>query len=330
MPPVAEPERDERQIDVSERRRPHPGRAALRPASVVLIAAAAYALRDRLAEAGREASALGWSFLWVVPLFLAWSLAASMGWRVLLPPGRAHPNVWRLLVVRTEGAALSFILPSGGLAGDAARAALTRTEDGVRGALPAVVRDRVAGTAAELVVAGLGLAAFAFLFGAHTRAVAAGLVVLVILLGLLAAWRQVIGVAARILPRRRRDDVLRTLYSLPSGRDQRLWRSFGWHLVERGLMVAEIVVIAGLLGYSFGAAPALAASALATLFAVGLLWVPGQAGAPEAALALVFGLANLPPTAGLSVALVRRARQLVTVAAGLALLAWEDEGPLQK
>ena len=97
-------------------------------------------------------------------------------------------------------------------------------------------------------------------------------------------------------------------------------KALAWHLIERLLMAAELWVIARGIGITMSLSQVLFTAAVMTAFSLLLFFIPGQVGANEGGLSLAFAAVGLPPTAGLSVSLVRRARQLVSMCAGFLLL----------
>jgi uncharacterized membrane protein YbhN (UPF0104 family) len=96
-----------------------------------------------------------------------------------------------------------------------------------------------------------------------------------------------------------------------------------WHLLERLLMVGEIWLVSALLGADLGLRGAFIAKGIASAAGAMLFFVPGQAGAYDGGLAYGFSLLGLPAELGLTVALVRRARQLLVGVAGSGLLLLE-------
>ena len=315
--------------------RPRNERNAVRAFRLVLVlglVASAYVFRDFLRRSALGALEVGWSFVLLFPLFVAWTLAAARAWRALLSarPRAAVPGMRRLFVLRTEAAALSFALPAGGIAGDVLRAAGTRSKGGFRSSAPPVVLDRIAMGLGELAVGYVGLVLYAGT-GVEDRwglSIAAGS--LVVLAALLLGWRRLASRAAGLRWPRRLRVVPRSLDILLASttHGQAFRRAVGWHVVERTLVVAEVWLIARLLGLPLTPSAALLAGGLMTLFGLAAVLLPAQAGAHEGALIVAFELAHLPGAAGLSVALVRRARQLVTTAAGLLLLLREGERTL--
>jgi hypothetical protein len=291
---------------------------------LALPLAAAYLQRDFVLEGLAGAVRVGWRFLWLLPVFLAWSLAAVLGWRVLLSatPRSSTPSLARLLNVRTQALAVSFAVPLAGVAGDAVRAGSTQSPEGLRSSAPAVVLDRIASWIAEIGFAFIGLAAYAAMAAADARGIAIAGTFLVALALAALGWRRVLRAVGRLPWLRHNPEVHGSLEVLDTNAayEAALPRSLGWHALERLLIVAEIWLIAALLGLPLGPLQALIAGALTTFFAIAFAFLPGQLGAYEGALSLAFDLLHLPASAGLSVALVRRARQLLTVAAGFVLL----------
>lgn len=284
----------------------------------------AWIIRDSIAEAFSQALDAGWWFFLLLPLFVCWSIPAALGWRsfLLRTPNASIPGLGRLLVVRTEALALNSTVPTIGVGGDVLRASMTRAGGGIQGSAPPVVLDRIAIAMSEVVFAALGLAMFATMNVASSRDLVLGAVIVAVLSAAVLSWRVFFTLLAKIPWLRRIRNVDRILTHLRTNKGYRraLHRSVGWHLVERTLMMAEIWLAARFIGLEVSAGAVLFAGAMTTLFSVALFFVPGQMGAFEGGLAFAFSLIGLPATAGLSVALIRRGRQLVVALIGLGLL----------
>jgi uncharacterized protein (TIRG00374 family) len=81
----------------------------------------------------------------------------------------------------------------------------------------------------------------------------------------------------------------------------------------------ELFAISALLGYPLTAAEILIIEAVVQLVRQATGLIPGSLGAIEGALLLLYGAFAGEPSVGVAVALVRRARELVWIAAGLAI-----------
>jgi uncharacterized membrane protein YbhN (UPF0104 family) len=302
----------------------------LRLGSLAILILVAVFFRTAIRRAVVSALDIGWSFLWLIPLFTAWSLAATVAWREVLAatPRRSTPGLLRLFVVRTEALAVSSLMPTAGLGGDVLRVALTKTHAGVHSSAPPVFLDRLSSTIAEVAVAALGLVLFAFsATGTPWRIILAALAT-ALLLAAIFYWRALLKLSVRLPWVRQSSKVRRIVVTILTNRAYHpaLSRSVGWHLVERILMVGEIWLIGNLLGLPFSLVHALFAAALTTFFAYALFFMPGQLGAFEGGLAFAFSVIGLPPAAGLSAALIHRGRQLLVAGAGLLLLLLERGG----
>jgi len=299
----------------------------LRLGSLGLLLLVAVFFRSAVRQAFVSALDIGWSFMWLLPLFTAWSLAATIAWREILAatPRRSAPGILRLFVVRTEALAISSFVPTAGLGGDVLRVALTKTPVGVHSSAPPVVLDRVSAIIAEIAVACVGLILFALTATDVAWRFPLAIAAVVLLLLAVYYWRALVRLFVRIPWVRHSPKMRRSIVTILTNRAYHpaLHRSVAWHLLERLLMVGEVWLIGSLLGVPLGPVEALFATALTTFFTYTLFFMPGQVGAYEGGLAFAFSLIGLPPAAGLSTALVHRGRQVLSAGVGLLLLLLE-------
>jgi uncharacterized membrane protein YbhN (UPF0104 family) len=85
------------------------------------------------------------------------------------------------------------------------------------------------------------------------------------------------------------------------------------------LGAVELFIISALLGYPLTADEILIIEAIVQLVRQATGLIPGSLGATEGALLLLFGAFAGEPSVGVAVALARRARELIWIAAGLAI-----------
>jgi uncharacterized membrane protein YbhN (UPF0104 family) len=299
-------------------------RLGLAAVSLAACVAVALAYRQSVADAIVGMADLRPWALVILPLFFAWNLAASVGWGALLratSPGAA-PTALRLSLMRIQSQAINLVVPLGGMGGDVARSAMLAQQGASWSAgATSVVLDSMSSVVAGLLFSVVGIAFhYAALPGGASSLVA--LCALAGLLGvLLYAAPMLAARAARVEAiGSRAGAVLRTLADAPAALRSATRRSIGWHLLERMLMAAEIWLITWGLGTSLTLSQVLFASAVMTAFTIVLFFIPGQLGAAEGGLSLAFLALGLPPALGLSAALVRRARMLLVMCAGLIIL----------
>ncbi len=315
----------DRPIEAAFRSRARRARAAVALASAAGCVVAAIAWRRELVEAAKASWEVGWWALWTLPLFWLWNHAASVGWRTLLPGSSERPSALRLGVIRIQAQAVNLVLPTGSVGGDIVRTALVAHRPGgwTRDA-PPVALDTAASAVAGMLFSVAGLALFPSKSPGGVMAMALLLGLAVLLLCGVYFTPSLARLAVRRGWGRRRptlQSLVRNLADSPARMRAAMRRCIGWHLVERVLMAVEVPVIAYGLGIRMTPAQVLFVAAVVTAISLLLFIVPGQVGAIEGGMSLAFAAVGLPPIAGLSVALVRRARQLAVMLSGFLILA---------
>ncbi len=301
-------------------------------AGVLLLAA--LLLHYGAGEVLAGAAAAGWGLAWVVA-YRALPLAANaQGWRVLfttVPPPRFLP----VLRMRWIGEAVNSLLPVAQVGGDVVRARLA-VGLGVRGveAGAATVVDFTVGLITQLFFTVVGVVLLAQTRGerADARTWLGGLVVAAAVIaalwaaqhlelfgratrlgGLLlrsAAWEKLAGEAAAL------DAQVKALYTRHRATATcATWRMAGW-LLQTG----ETWLALYFLGAPASLAAALVLESLTAAVRSGAFAVPGAVGVQEGGFVLLGPLVGVPAETALALALVKRFRELVVGAAGLA--AW--------
>ena len=152
-------------------------RGTLRLAASGAMLAALWVWLDGGAVAGRLASA---DLRWILPALLltqGWTVASALRWRLTARAlGRALP-LGRAVREYYVATLLNMTLP-GGVAGEAARIARARDEEGWTAAAAPVAVERLAGQVATLALAALGLVAAPVSVGAPLWVAACGLALL--------------------------------------------------------------------------------------------------------------------------------------------------------
>ncbi len=282
----------------------------------------AIAIRRALAEAAIRLVGITALALAALPLFAAWTVASTLGWRaVLVGAGVQQVSLARLFVLRIQAQSINLVLPALGLGGDAFRASvLARATRQGPASTASVALDTAASIVACLLFAGLGTLVGwnAMRWSEPLR----GLAVLGSLAIATAAW-----FAPSIVPRlaawswlRRWERPLRSMAAaMGLGRRSGYGRAIAWHLMERLLIVGEVWVYAWALGVHLSLVDAVFATALMTVLSSALFFVPGQVVAADGGLALGLVWAGAPWEVGIAVALARRLRQLLVGTVGMLL-----------
>lgn len=276
---------------------------------------------------------LSWRVLLVVFLPAALlKLTDARAWSALLPPRSV--GLSRLLNVILAGQAVAAVTPTGLVGGDAVKVFLVRPHLDRRDAVASLIVAHTTGTASQGIFLLVGL-----ILASHLSAAATPLVRIMWWLVLLETFAiaafvllQLRGVAARgerLLARLglsksslpasalHVDDSLAAFYR----RDRmRLVWSFAWHLLGWLLGALEVGAILYLSGIAVSVSTAFVIEALGTGISFATFFMPVQWGIDEGGSVAIFSALGLSPAAGLSLSLVRRAREVVWVAIGLALL----------
>lgn len=95
------------------------------------------------------------------------------------------------------------------------------------------------------------------------------------------------------------------------------WPSFALHFVGWVMGGVETWLMLRFMGSDAGLGEAMALEALLQLARTATFFVPGSVGVQEAGMAIVFAAFGRPPSQGVALSLVKRARQLLWSAAGL-------------
>lgn len=281
-------------------------------------------------------AAIGWAVLALVPLSLLWLGPNTLGWAYAIPPGGEPVPLLQLFAIRLTGEAVNGVLPSGYLGGEPVKAALITPWMGFAAATSSIVVAKTAQTLALLIYALLGtaLATWRTEVPAALGPAAVGVPILLALgvlvfgagsasglLGRFARWGRTRWAdktwLARLLARAQEvDDVLAAFYRRHKGR---FALSTMAHLCAWLAGTLEVWVIVYWMGYTARLLDALVIAAFATMVKVGAFFIPASIGAYEAGTMLAARMTGLPTEAGLTIALVRRMREVIWIAVGLVL-----------
>ena len=274
----------------------------------------------------------------VLAVFFSAFLLDTASWQLMLPSVRCDmPWLYRLWKVRMVGEALNVIVPAGTLGGEPVKAVMLKKSWGIgyREGGASLIMTKTVNLLSLLVFAAVG---FLFLlaspaFGPEFRLLpGAGLLALSIgVIGFFAVqrWRLASrlsrwvsklslgsGLAALLHHIEAVDELFVAFYRDRAGR---FAAAFALAFANWLLGALELYVIAWFLGSPLNWAEAWLVEALAQLVRAGAFFIPGALGASEAAMVLVFAALTGRPELGLTIALVRRGRELVWILWGLAI-----------
>ncbi|HVR63165.1 MAG TPA: lysylphosphatidylglycerol synthase domain-containing protein [Polyangia bacterium] len=252
------------------------------------------------------AVALGWVALYSRQFSVI--LDGSIGWG-------------RLIYNRVVGDAYNAIIPVGDLGGDPVRLMDLAAQVGTATAVRGMVIEHLVSLTGSLTFSSLSVLVAVRVYDwparlAHPLTVyAAGALVVAGAVFLLATGGQ----SARLIGRLLRLFKLRAP-ELPPAVSKRLFaRALGWNLLGRFGVLAEIAVVLLALGQPVRLGALVAINAILSTATNVFTFVPNGVGINEGASVLALSLTGYGEAIGLTVGLARRARQLLLVAAGVAL-----------
>jgi glycosyltransferase 2 family protein len=276
----------------------------------------------------------GFAPLILLPYLLVY-FVDCLAWVQTLPP-RGIPFL-RLLRVRWAGESVNNLVPSALVGGEAVKVCLLRAQGfaAAEGATSAIL-SKTAQTLAQMVfVFTAAIILLEFVQGQPAR-----FGVLVIVLGGLSAvtvlfWVQRFGVfrallwLAKALPKRYQLppesqsqwlEVDQTILGFYRSQPRRFYRSTALYLCGWLLDCLEIYLVAHLLGVPITWTQALVVEGFTGMAKALGMWVPGSLGVQESGIVLMGRMVGLPDTFCATYALLRRARELIFAATGLAFL----------
>ena len=276
---------------------------------------------------------VGWRAVLVVAAHLPVTLLATVGWAVLLPPGR-RPSLSFLFRLRLIKEAVNALLPVAQVGGDVVRARLA-ARNGLTGA------ESAAAAVVDVLASTVGLALFiltslvvAMLVLHDSRLAQAGLAVIAIVatlvLPLFAAHRA--GLHRRLgqFSRRwtamaERIGELGEAFRAIGQQRRQIVASWAWHLAAWGAGALETYVSMWALGLAPSLTQALIVEGLAQAAKVVGFAIPGALGVQEGGYLLLGGALGLAPDQAMALSLLRRLRELTLGGVGLVL--WRTTKP---
>ena len=281
-------------------------------------------------------ASIGWWFFGLTALYLLAEIAFVLGWRAVMDPRPPLSSLPALLRIYLAGNTLNYLAP-GSVAGEPVRASMLRERLGTSSAIASVAIFKHAHMLSQafFVASGLFVAVIYFDLPAAVQWTALTSVVVLCALVVLVTWALQKGtfapvvaflsrfkLLARRLERHREgalllDDRIKRFYV---DRRPHFFSAAAWCLVGWCGGLLETYIVLRLLAPGRGWETACAVESLAMLLNNMFLFVPGRAGTAEGVRTGVFVLLGLPASTGVAYGLVRRARELMWVLPGLALI----------
>ncbi len=281
-------------------------------------------------------ASIGWWFVGLTALYLLAEIAFVLGWRAVMDPRPPLSSLPALLRIYLAGNTLNYLAP-GSVAGEPVRASMLRERLGTSSAIASVAIFKHAHMLSQafFVASGLFVAVIYFDLPAAVQWTALTSVVVLCALVVLVTWALQKGtfapilaflsrfkLLARRLERHREgalqlDDRIKHFYV---NRRPHFFAAAAWCLLGWCGGLLETYIVLRLLAPGRGWETACAVESLAMLLNNMFLFVPGRAGTAEGVRTGVFVLLGLPASTGVAYGLVRRARELMWVLPGLALI----------
>ena len=271
-----------------------------------------------------------WQFVLICLPYAVITALDTLGWRFAFARDRAP--FWRLYGARVVGEAINIVTAVGQVGGEAAKAWLVRRDVSYEESVPSIVIAKTTITIAQalFLLIGIVFAWTALDVDSHILRWMLWLLVIEVaavagffgaqLSGLIARAGRLLktfGVVDNASAATQLDEALRGYY-------RREWRRFAlsvaFHLVGWLLGALEAFVMLWALGIDASAVTATVIEALGSGVRFATFMVPASLGAFEGANAAAFGALGFGAGAGLAFSLVRRARQIVWVVAGVGVL----------
>ncbi|MDB5839486.1 MAG: hypothetical protein JWQ23_1438 [Herminiimonas sp.] len=281
----------------------------------------------------------GWPLLLLVPAHLVPLALDTQGWRVLLEPvdQARRASLSFLLWVAAVREAVARLLPTAGIGGEVVGIRLSRLRIADTTAVSATVIVEVLITiVVQYLFCGLGIVLMTHVAAGKNQAwaLSAGLLLSAPLPGLayfilrhgavferMEEWaRQLFGAQNRFILRLdgvKLDAEVHRLFSEPG----RLARALAWQFAGYLVGAFETWFALGLLGHPVGLDTAIAIEALTQATRHATFIVPGGLGIQEAAVMLFAYLAGVSSEVALSLALIKRVREILFGVP--ALLSWQ-------
>lgn len=264
---------------------------------------------------------IGWYLFFLPLLFLFWNCSATLAWLKILKNVTQFDNVnfWKLYLIRIQSQALNLVLPLFGMGGEVLRTLRTSDEYGMKKSVVCVTSDKITDIFSEGVLALIGAVFASSFLPGHDIIFSVSLFLTIISFIILLYLEKIIPILTNVWLKRFGKELNEVVNNNPKFASA-LRVAFFHHLNEHILMGIEIYCISFLLGIRLGITEILLVNTVSTLFNLAFIFIPGRLGAYECSVAFAFNLLSLQPEAGVSVALLRRARQLIVCGVGILLV----------
>jgi uncharacterized protein (TIRG00374 family) len=299
--------------------------------------------QTNLSEVGMRLREVGpWAALGILAAYFVGYLLFAVSWLLTVRGVPFRPRwIWRIWRVLMVGSALEAITPFAGLGGEPVKAILLKRHYGIpfTDGAASLVLTRMMDLIAQLIVISVGLILIVradVLPPAYRAAAGAGFGIFALaILGFLLvqirrgfsrlrAWLE-----RRPLGKRLPERVVEALDSVHEVEDQlitfyasqrpRAALAVTCALAEWSGNAVATWIAMNALGYPIGFTDAIVIEAFVVLVRSTLFFVPGDIGTQEAAQVLICAALTGSPEAGLALATIRRARDLLWIACGLAI-----------
>jgi hypothetical protein len=296
---------------------------------IAVLALVVYRYSRQLLDAFRLAAGVGWKIVFLPLLFLVWNFFATLGWKGVLDASsrQSKSRLLKLYIVRIEAQALNFILPVSGIGGEALRCAKTSGTRGIKKSTTAVILDKITDIMSELTLAVFGLIAYINMLPSPRFPFMLSCIALALIAAVIIFWRKIWGMINAIWPFPK-GKILTGVLAEDTSLSFASRKSYFFHFVEHALIACESYFVALMLGINLDLSGVLIVNAASSVFTLLFIMVPGRIGAFECSTAFAFSILSLSPAAGISVALIRRARQVLVCIAGLLLLIHNRKSPV--
>jgi len=299
--------------------------------------------QTNLAEVGARLREVGpWAVVGILGAYFVGHLMLAASWLLTVRGVPCTPRwIWRMWRVLMVGSALEAITPFAGLGGEPVKAILLKRHYGIpfTDGATSLVLARMMDLLAQMIVISVGFVLIlraGVLDPAYRAAAGAGLALfaLAVLAFLLAQTRRGfsrlrVWLERSPLGKRLSERAVEALNSVHEVEDQlvafyglqrpRAALSVFFALVEWTGNAVAIWIAMNALGYPTGFSDAIVIEAFVALVRSTFFFVPGDIGTQEAAQVLICAALTGSPEAGLALATIRRARDLLWIGCGLAI-----------
>jgi putative membrane protein len=292
-------------------------------------------IRHGLGDVGAAFAKAGWGIVAVVAFHLVVLVCNGLAWHYLFPPEKRLPFA-TLLFIRWIGESVQNLFPATAVGGEVVRARLAATR-GVPGSLCAatVIADITLGMFAQALFTMSGvflLVRFTGHGGIATQVIVGTLLAIAMMGGFYLVqhyglFRLVSGLVRRISSAdawralsehgEALDSEVRDAYARRRG----AWMSFFWSCMNWVTGVGEVWIALMAMGITSNIGKAWIVESIQQAVSASVFLVPGRLGVQEGCYLILGKVLGFPPDIALSLALIRRVRELAFGIPGL--VAWQ-------